>query len=96
MKLNNTSYVHVIIRKLCLQLELLSGMKLVTDLGEEFYEIRFVDKLGYIVIDFRKDTCFTISHKLTKKEISAIDDIMLYCNWLETGEKIMEYRRRKI
>lgn len=95
IKLNNTSYVHVTIRKLCLQLELLSGMKLITDLNEEFEQIRFINSIGYIVIDFEKNACFTLSHKLDKKEMATINDIMLYCQWLETGRKYEEEKRRR-
>lgn len=87
MKLNNTSYAHVTIRQLCLQLELLSGMKLVTDLSEEFNQLRFVDSYGYIVIDYNNNACFTLSHKLTKKEIATIDDLFVHCRWLEIGHK---------
>lgn len=87
MKLNTTSYVHVTIRQLCLQLELLSGMKLITELSEEFDEIRFIDKYGYIVIDYKKEACFTLSHRITKKETDTISDLMIYLKWLETGRK---------
>lgn len=87
MKLNTTSYVHVTIRQLCLQLELLSGMKLITELCEEFDEIRFIDKYGYIVIDYKKEACFTLSHRITKKETDTISDLMTYLKWLETGRK---------
>ena len=95
MRLNSTSFVHQQIRKLCFQLELLSGMKLVTDLSDEFYEIRFTFKLGYIVIDYRKNACFVISHRLTKEEVATIDDIMTYCNWLELGDNLIENLRRE-
>lgn len=95
MKLNNTSYAHVTIRKLCFQLELLSGMKLVTDLSEEFDEIRFINSFGYIVIDYKRNACFTLSHKLDKKEMATIDDITLHCQWLEIGRKWTEERKRR-
>lgn len=85
MKLNTTSYVHVTIRKLCQQLELLSGMKLVTDLSNEFEQINFIDEYGYIVLDFQKMTCFSLSHHLTDLELEVAQEILEYCDWLETG-----------
>ena len=95
MVLNDYSYVHVTIRKLCLQVELLSGMKLITNLNEDFYEVRFVNKYGYIVIDWRKNACFSLSHKVTAKEMGAIKDIILYLDCLETFEKVKENRRNR-
>lgn len=82
MKLNETAYVHKDIRKLCKKLEILSGMKLITDLGEDFEEVRFIDKYGYIIIDFWNDACFTLSHKLTKVEWSIIVDLLIDLSWL--------------
>ena len=96
MKLNNHSYVHVTIRQLCLQLELLSGMKLITNLSDDFYEVRFVDKFGYIVIDWRKSACFSLSHKLTPKEMETIKDMLLNLDWLETAEKIKDEREKRL
>ena len=95
MKLNNTSYAHVTIRKLCLQLELLSGMKLVTDLNDDFYEIRFVNAYGYIVIDWRRNACFSLSHRVDNKQMEVVKDILLHCQWLEIGVKIEEERNRR-
>ena len=96
MKLNNTSYTHVTIRKLCLQLELLSGMKLVTDLSDDFYEIRFVNSYGYIVIDWRRNACFSLSHRVDNKQMKVVKDLLLYCQWLEIGAKIEEERNRRV
>ena len=90
MKLNKSSYVHISIRKMCLQLELLADMKMITDLSDDFTEIKFINKLGYILIDYRNEACFTLSHHLTKLEMSIIEDIMLYCNWLELGIRVNE------
>lgn len=94
MKLNNHSHVHVTIRRLCLQLEMLSEMKLITDLSDDFYEVRFVDKFGYIVIDWRKKACFSLSHKLTQKEMAVINDLIIYLRWLDIGAEVMEKIRR--
>lgn len=87
MKLNETAYTHKQIRKACQQLELLTDMKLVTDLSNDFNQIRFVNKLGYILIDYRNEACFILGHKLSHVEWQLVQDVMLYCNWLETGEK---------
>ena len=85
MKLNTTSHVHKKIRLLCTQLELLSGMKLATDLSQEFDQIRFYSPLSYIMIDYKKNACFTLSYNMSKDEWSAVQDIILYLNWLQTG-----------
>lgn len=82
MKLNTEAYAHKEIRKLCKQLEILSGMKLITDLGEDFEEVRYIDKYGYIIIDFWHDTCFTLSHKITKAEWRIIADLLIELSWL--------------
>ena len=88
MRLNEHSAVHVRIRKCCQQIELLANMKLVTDLSQEYDQIRFVNKLGYIHIDYRNETCFTLGIHLNDLELQIVKDIMLFNNWLETGEKI--------
>ena len=88
MVLNNHSFVHVEIRKCCTKLELLTGMKLITDLNSEFVEIRLMNKLGYIVIKWDKNACFTLSHHLTEVELAIVQNILIYLNWLETGQKI--------
>lgn len=90
MKLNTTSYCHKTIRKLCLQLQLLSGTELLTNLDEEFNEIRFINKVGYIIIDYNNQVCFTLSHKIDHIEWQTIKDIILYCNWLEIGREYQE------
>lgn len=95
MKLNNSSYVHVQIRKLCLQLELLSGMKLLTDLNEEFDEIRFINAYGYIIIDYERNTCFAFAHKITKEEMATIEDILTYIHFLSIGLNYAEKRRKR-
>ncbi len=71
---------------------------MITNLSEEFKQITFVDKLGYIVIDHKRNACLTLCHKLTKVETATIDDIMCRWNWLETGykvEKLLQKRRKK-
>lgn len=88
MLLNNISYLHVRIRKLCDQLEFLSGLKMITNLDEEFVEIRLMSRHSYIIINWRKNTVFTLCHKLTEVELAICNELMINCNWLETGENI--------
>ena len=87
MKLNETSYVHKTIRKLCSQLEILTETKLITDLGKNFTEIQFIDKYGYIVIDYKKEKILTLSNKLDDAKIDLIREIVEYLDWLEVGNK---------
>ena len=90
MKLNETSYVHKKIRHLCQLLEVSTGLQLVTNLGQEFQEIRFMGRLSYLVIDHQKQAIFTLSCRLTKEELEATKDLILYLQWLETGRRIQE------
>lgn len=69
-------------------------MKMITSLDEEFQEIRFLDKLGYIIIDYNNEACFTLSHRMGIKEWQTVQDIILYLNWLETGKKVQEYIKK--
>ena len=87
MVLNETSYVHKTIRKLCSQLEILTSTKMITDLSHEFKDIKLIDKYGYIIIDYQKETIKTLSNKLDPVEFKIIQEIIDYCNWLEIGEK---------
>ena len=87
MKLNNTTYVHIKIRKLCQLLAYLMNMELATDLSEEYSQIRFTGKYSYLTIDYDHKTCFALSHKITKKEQEIIEEIMICCQWLETGRR---------
>lgn len=84
MVLNSYSYVHKKIRKEAEQLEFLSGMKLVTDFSKEFVEVRYANKYGYIVLNWRREAVLTLSHKLTEVELELCKDIMLNLSWLET------------
>ena len=86
--LNRTSYVHVKIRKLCQLLAYLTDMKLVTEFDENFEDVRFVGKYGYLTIDYKHRTIFVMSHKITPQEQEIIEEIMLYLDWLETKKNI--------
>jgi len=88
MKLNEKSYVHVKIRKLCRLLEQITGLINITDLGEEFEEIQFIDKYSYIIIDYKNETILLLSYKLSARELEIINDINFELNWLETGLRI--------
>ena len=86
--LNRTSYVHDKIRKLCQLLAYLTDMKLVTDFDEDFEDVRFVGKLSYLTLDYKHNTIFVISHKITKQEQNIIEEIMICLDWLEVGHNI--------
>ena len=87
MKLNETSYVHKTIRKLCSQLELLTDTKMITNLSENFNEIEFIDKYGYIILDYKKMRILTLSNKLDEVRFRIAEGILEYCDWLEIGKK---------
>ena len=65
-------------------------MKLLTDFDNEFVEVRLMNKYGYIIIDWRKNTVFTLSHKLTEVELEICNEIMLYLSCLETFNDYIE------
>jgi len=90
MRLNNTSYVHKKIRILCFLLENSTGLKLVTDLSENFEQLKFMSALSYLVIDWKKQAYFTMSHHLSKEEEQEVQDLLLYLDWLDLGHKIQE------
>ena len=98
MVLNNHSFVHVKIRKLCAELEEITGLMLITDLNENFEELQFINKLSYIRVDYKNEVCFVLSHRITPKEITIIDDLLLYLSWLEIGycyKKKMNEKNKK-
>ena len=93
MKLNNHSYLHKKIRLLCLQLEKLTGLRLVTNLSDNFQEISFMNELSYITIDYKHEKSHILSHRLTDNEWATITDIILYCSWLYIGQKYESKRK---
>lgn len=98
MRLNNVSYAHKQIRLLCFQLERITGLKLKTDLSENFEEIRFENELSYIIIDFKNYAYFTLSYNLDAKEEATIEDILTHTSWLYIGynfERLAKLRERK-
>lgn len=95
MKLNKTSYVHKKIRMLCFQLEQFTNLKMITDLSEEFTQIRFMNSLSYIIIDFKRNTCFSMSCKLDCQEFDIVQEILIYLNWLHIGEVTMNKLNKK-
>jgi len=84
MKLNNYSYAHVRVRKLCQLLEYHTNMKLLTNLSEEFQMLRFINELSYITIDYKHSTICVMSHKITAKEMDIIDEIQVTLGFMET------------
>lgn len=99
MKLNTKSYAHVQIRLLCGKLSLKSGLRLKTNLSEEFNKLEFENELSYLIIDYKKGLCITMAHKLNEVEKDYVNDINDYLNWLETGNKysrmFLNKRRKK-
>ena len=82
MKLNTKSYVHVKVRKLCQLLSYYTDMELTTDLSSNFNRLEFKNKLSYLIIDYEKNLCFAMSHKITRQEQEIIEEIMIYLDWL--------------
>jgi hypothetical protein len=68
-------------------------MSLVTDLSKDFQEIKFQNELSYIVIDFKNEVIFSMSYHLENIELDTAQDILLYCSWLYTGERIEDRMR---
>ena len=98
MKLNNTAYCHKQIRLLCYQLQTFTGLKLMTNLSEEFDEVRFMNELSYIVIDFERNACYTMSYAMDENEWQTVKDILLFTRWLYIGqnwERLAIIRARK-
>lgn len=98
LRLNETAYAHRKIRVLCFQLETLTGLKLVTNLSEEFHEVRFMNELSYIVIDFKRNAYYTLSVFMDEKIRETIEDILLETSWLYIGynwENLARLRERK-
>lgn len=82
MKLNKTSYLPVKVRVLCQKLECSTGMKLITNLSEEFEDVRFKGKISYVIIAFKEQAIYTLSHSLTKDEMAMIEDIIIYLRFM--------------
>jgi len=69
-----------------------------TNLSEEFHEIRFMNELSYIVIDFERNACYTLSYAMDENEWQTVQDILLYTSWLYIGanwERLAIARARK-
>lgn len=95
MMLNNHSYGHIQVRKLCKLLETSTNMVLVSDLGKEFDEIRFLGKFGYIIINYKNEACFTLGIHLTNQEWECIREIIIYLQFFDFGRKYEEQRKRR-
>lgn len=90
IRLNKTSYAHVRARFNLFKLEQESGMKLTTNIDEDFDELLLKNALSYIRIDYNNNLCFAMSHKLTKKEMELIKDITIDCSCAELAKKLRE------
>lgn len=88
MLLNNHSYVHKQIRALCFEFEQATGLKLVTNLSEDFQDVRFVSPYSYVTIDYQHNTIFVMCIKLQKDQTAIAIDIMQHINWLVTGQRV--------
>lgn len=88
MKLNKHSYVHKQIRALCFLFEQETGLHLVTNLSEEFADVRFCSPYSYVTVDYEHNAMFLMCIKLSKKEKNMLEDILLYLSWLKTGQEI--------
>ena len=95
LRLNETAYAHRKIRMLCFQLETLTGLKLVTNLGEKFQEVRFMNDLSYIVIDFKRNAYYTLSVFVDEKIRATIEDILLETSWLYIGYNWQELAKKR-
>lgn len=95
MTLNKYSYCHKNIRLLCYWLEQKTNMKLKTNLDGKFHMLVFKNDLQYLLIDWQDNMYATLCYKLDAKEVEAIEDIILYLSWLETGKKY-ERKHKKV
>ena len=82
MRLNNSSYVHKRIRKLCYYIEIVTGLKLVNSLDDEFSTLLFCNSLSYLKIDHQLNVYATLNYKLKKAEVEAVEEIILLLNQL--------------
>lgn len=87
MQINNYNYVHKKIRALCFEFEQATNLKCVTNLDDEFFEIKFCSSLSYVTIDFLHNTYFVMCMKLDKKQFAIAEDIMTYVQWLLIGNQ---------
>lgn len=95
MVLNNYSHVHKKIRFLCIYLETATGLKLQTDLSSDFSSIDFMNELSYLRIYWNKSIYVTLNCKLSKEQASAVESIITYLDWLETGLSITKVVKRR-
>ena len=91
MRLNTHSYIHKQIRASCYWFEQATGLKLVTNLSEDFQDIRFASPLSYVTVDYLHKTIFAMCIKLDKKQIQVLNDLIVFCDWLICGEEVQKY-----
>lgn len=95
MKLNNFSYGHKMVRALCFALETKTKLPLKTNLSEEFDILRFENEYSYIIIDYQKEACFTLSYNMSKDEWNTVRDIMINLQWLDIPNTMGTLAHRK-
>lgn len=88
MRLNNISHVHKRIRTLCYYIEVVTGLKLVNSLDDEFSTLLFCNNLSYLRIDYEHNVYATLNYKLKKADIDVVEEIIILLNWLDIGGKI--------
>lgn len=88
MKLNNHSYVHKQIYALCYAFEQSTGLKLITNLSEDFTDVRFQSPYSYVTIDYQHNAIFLMCIKLKKEQLAMAQDIILLLSWLLTGNQV--------
>lgn len=93
MILNKHSHCHVKIRLLLAKIESSTHTKLITNINEEFEEIRFINNLSYLIINYKEERYMTLDLKLTDDTKAIIEEIMVYLNWLDI-EKIIQKKTK--
>ena len=88
MVLNSISYIPKKIRFILFQIEQETGMKLLTNLDEEFDCILFANELQHMRIDYLHEMVCTISVGITPRLRKLIDDVILYLRWLTPAEEL--------
>ena len=66
-----------------------------TDLSQEFDSIFFNSELQYIRIDFKRNAYYVLNVNLTKQLRAAIEDILVFLQWLDIGNNYNEERKKR-
>lgn len=93
MKLNNSSYGHLRVRFLCATLENTTGMKLITNLSDDFAFLQFKGRFSYLTINYQMNMYSILNCKLNKAEADMVEDIIVTLNFIELGHRIDKLTR---